>query len=279
MDPTATDSNYKSSKMAANVTVNSTEPPARGELPWLILPPLIALVLFTCLANITVMLCIYVEKNLRKANNLYVVSLAVADLMVGSLVMSAMITYTLYGYWPLGAAMCTGWVSLDFICCTISMMHLCLIAHDRYQALVHPLKYRNPKRKQIIIIHISLAWIVSILVWIPPIIGFRSTGNYPEDDCYYMPNKYYILIQSLLVYYLPIALMTFFYVKCLSGLQKQYKKIHAMGAPALPSVSGNATTAATLKVPTELEPTSQAIAEGESTVAASGRSQTVQKFL
>ncbi len=34
--------------------------------------------------------------------------------------------------------MCTLWVVFDFCCCTISMLHLCLVAHDRYIALVCP---------------------------------------------------------------------------------------------------------------------------------------------
>ena len=45
--------------------------------------------------------------------------------------MSGMMIYTMYEYWPLNSALCTIWQVFDFAMCSVSMLHLCLIAFDR----------------------------------------------------------------------------------------------------------------------------------------------------
>ncbi len=47
------------------------------------------------------------------------------------MVMSGMMVYSLFGAWPLGAALCTVWQVFDFAMCSVSMLHLCIIAFDR----------------------------------------------------------------------------------------------------------------------------------------------------
>ena len=113
-----------------------------------LLPPFLLLIIVTCGSNIVVMICTRTYTRLKTVSNMYVFSLALADLVVGTLVMIGMLLYTLYGMWPIGHVTCTMWIVLDFSCCTVSMMHLCLIALDRYEALTNPIEYRQKHTTQ-----------------------------------------------------------------------------------------------------------------------------------
>ena len=113
-----------------------------------LLPPFLLLISMTCASNIVVMVCTRTYTPLRTISNMYVFSLAVADLVVGFIVMIGMLVFTLYGSWPIGHITCTIWIVLDFSCCTVSMMHLCLIALDRYEALTNPIEYRRKHTSQ-----------------------------------------------------------------------------------------------------------------------------------
>jgi hypothetical protein len=102
---------------------------------YLYLLPQVPVIVVTFAANLVVVFCIVCYRPLQKPNNFYVASLAVVDAMVGLIVMTGMLVYNIYGWWPLSDAMCTTWIGIDFGCCTVSMLHLCLIAYDRHCAL------------------------------------------------------------------------------------------------------------------------------------------------
>ncbi len=204
-------------------TLTPAEPATRNMV---LLLPLLLLVSCTIVANIVVMVCTRINKRLRTVSSLYVLSLSGADAIVGMTVMTGMLVFTLYGYWPFGATLCTVWVGLDFTCCTVSMVHLCLIAHDRYVAVVHPLEYKMKRTANDALIRIIMAWLGSMIVWLPAIIAIRITNAdiSADTDCLFMPDNLYILIQSIVVYYGPIIVMVFFYMMCLHKLHLRYLK-------------------------------------------------------
>lgn len=219
-------------RMNGNLTWNSTETNATntglslqdsGRI-WLIVP-LICLVIVTISGNIIVMMCVRIDKRLAsQISSIYVFSLAGADLIVGIFVMGGMCVYTMYGLWPIGHLLCTIWVAFDFTCCTVSMLHLCLIAFDRYEAVVHPIDYKNNHTSKVATMRSIGAWILGFLAWLPAIISFRAISPGPDNDCFFIPEKLYILIQSIVVYYSPIFIMVIFYIGCLMVLRKRYIK-------------------------------------------------------
>ncbi|CAD5113096.1 unnamed protein product [Dimorphilus gyrociliatus] len=223
--------------MSSNITEQSSR---NAEV---LAPPLILLTLITVLANITVILCVIYDKKLRNASNVYVVSLAVADLIVGVFVMGGMNVFTIYGYWPLGNNLCTAWVALDFTCCTVSIFHLILVAYDRFLALNRPLQYKSLATIRRSTLMSVGSWIVGLIVWLPPVITFRVLDlKKISTDCYFVPDKKFVVSQAICVYYIPILAMIVFYTGSLRALYRQKLKVEAMDKNMGPSIDDDEVT-------------------------------------
>ncbi|KAL1140453.1 hypothetical protein AAG570_000385 [Ranatra chinensis] len=96
------------------------------------------------------------EKRLRRRTNYYIVSLAVADLLVGllgvpcALLASVGLPDMLYP--------CLFTLSLLIVLCTTSIFSLVAVSVDRYWAILHPMGYsRNVRTKTAICESIALS--------------------------------------------------------------------------------------------------------------------------
>ena len=236
-------------------------------LPGLILAAFIPLLLVTGGANILVMICTRVDRTLRTVSSLYIFSLALADAIVGFTVMAGMLLYSMYGYWPLSQVACTAWICLDFSCVTVSMFHLCIIAHDRYVALVNPVVYQQERTTKDALIRLCTVWFLGVAVWMPAVLFTRHRlwEDLPEGDCFFVPQSSYVLIQATLVYYLPTFIMIFFYVRCLRILYRKFNE----------TTSGRPKTIIVVPVDgTSLTPSSTTGSTGAITPSSQGQSRT-----
>lgn len=83
----------------------------------------------------------YSISNTRVITNYFVVSLAMADMLVALCAMSFNASVEYAGKWLFGSVMCDLWNSFDVYFSTTSILHLCCISVDRYYAIVQPLDY------------------------------------------------------------------------------------------------------------------------------------------
>ena len=182
------------------------------------------LIVFTIAANSVVMICIRKDKALRTVSNIYIFSLAVADSLVGCPGMLGMTLITAHGQWPLGVKLCTVWIFIDSTCISVSMINFCLIAHDRYLALVQPLTYQQQRTTKDALIRICVMWAVCIIHWIICVVIDRHVIKSDLDPtyCFYVPSPILTLIQTVLVYHTPIGIMIYLYCCCLVALRKRY---------------------------------------------------------
>lgn len=98
------------------------------------------------IGNALVILVFYRERRLRRRTNYYIVSLAIADLLVGLLGIPFAILASL-GL-PTNLHACLFTVSLLVVLCTISIFCLVAVSVDRYWAILHPMGYsRNVRTK------------------------------------------------------------------------------------------------------------------------------------
>jgi len=76
---------------------------------------LLSLSIFTIFGNLLVLYAIRTEKRLRTVSNLFILSLAFADLVVGVIVMPLSAANIIVGQWPFSSVICQMWLSIDYV--------------------------------------------------------------------------------------------------------------------------------------------------------------------
>ena len=104
-----------------------------GEAERIIIGVMLAIITaVTVMGNTLVVIAVCVVKKLRQPSNYLLVSLAVADLSVAIVVMPFVIVTDLTGgQWLFGEVFCNIFIGMDVMCCTASIMTLCVISVDR----------------------------------------------------------------------------------------------------------------------------------------------------
>ncbi|MEQ2167622.1 5-hydroxytryptamine receptor 2B [Goodea atripinnis] len=179
--------------------------------------------------NILVILAVSLERKLQNATNYFLMSLAVADLLVGLLVMPiALVTILYNSRWPLPDFLCPIWLFLDVLFSTASIMHLCAISLDRYIAIKKPIQHSQYKSRAKALAKIALVWLISICIAIPiPIKGLRNLHNNitfnSNHTCLLKPDTFseFIIFGSLTAFFIPLAIMMIIYLLTVQVLRKK----------------------------------------------------------
>ena len=211
----------------------------------------VTLIAVDIIANTIVIVSIFMEKN-KKRVDICFMSNAMADLMMGTVIMPLTALYTLFGQFPYGNYVCFLWNCLDFTAGTVSMLHIAFISYDRFLSVSKPLKYTQKKSDSFSVtglptsLILAFIWFFAAAAWIPAILFIRSSNpessttflnelqllsqnNFsvgPYSDTYDLPvqNKalfecniegppLLIIPHSLVVYFLPIIIIFVFYSK------------------------------------------------------------------
>ncbi|CAG10670.1 unnamed protein product, partial [Tetraodon nigroviridis] len=186
--------------------------------------------LITIVGNVLVMLSFKVNSQLKTVNNYYLLSLAAADLIIGVFSMNLYTSYILMGYWALGNLACDLWLALDYVASNASVMNLLVISFDRYFSITRPLTYRakrTPKRAGIMI---GLAWLVSLVLWAPPILCwqyFVGKRTVPERQCQiqFFSEPVITFGTAIAAFYIPVSVMTILYCRIYKETEKRTKDL------------------------------------------------------
>lgn len=81
--------------------------------------------------NTLVILAVFLSTKLRTVTNLFIVSLAVSDLLLGVSVLPFSMAYTVFESWVFMAAWCSMWQAIDVWLSTASILNLVVISLDR----------------------------------------------------------------------------------------------------------------------------------------------------
>lgn len=173
--------------------------------------------LLTIVMNLLVLYAVKREKSLHTVGNLYIVSLSVADLIVGTTVMPLNLVYLLEDEWKLGRAVCQFWLIMDYVASTASIFSLFILCLDRYRSVRQPLKYLKYRTRGKASVMISGAWLLSMM-WTIPILGWRSFTRVdlkPEEenkcDTDFRFVTWFKVITAVFNFYVPSVLMLWFY--------------------------------------------------------------------
>ncbi|KAJ8025848.1 Alpha-2 adrenergic receptor [Holothuria leucospilota] len=176
---------------------------------------LTVIVIFTIIfGNTLVCIAVATDRRLKAIQNRFLVSLAVADLSVGVLIMPLGLVNQLLGYWVFGSVLCQLWKVFDVLACTASIWNLCLIAVDRYYFITHAVKYslwRTSNRVNLMIVSI---WTLSILISAPPLFWWTADISPNERfKCLISDDVGYILFSTMGSFYVPAVIMLITYSK------------------------------------------------------------------
>ncbi|KAM3607421.1 uncharacterized protein V6R79_007588 [Siganus canaliculatus] len=195
---------------------------AAADKNWAALLILVVIVV-TVTGNILVILAVSLEKKLQNATNYFLMSLAVADMLLGILVMPVSMVTILYDYgWPLPSDLCPIWIYLDVLFSTASIMHLCAISLDRYLGIRHPLHHSRLHSHTKARVKILAVWTISVGISMPiPVLGLRDHSKVFKDGSCLLTDNSFVLVGSFVAFFVPLAIMVVSYFLTINALQHE----------------------------------------------------------
>nr|XP_061799497.1 5-hydroxytryptamine receptor 2A-like [Nerophis lumbriciformis] len=150
-------------------------------------------------------------------------SLAVADMLLGILVMPVSMVTILYDYgWPLPSELCPVWIYLDVLFSTASIMHLCAISLDRYIAIRNPIHHSRFNSRAKARIKIAAVWTISAGISMPiPVMGLRDQSKVFKDGSCLLTDASFVLAGSLVAFFVPLTIMVVTYFLTIRALHKE----------------------------------------------------------
>lgn len=186
--------------------------------------------LVTIIGNILVVVSFKVNRQLKTVNNYFLLSLAVADLIIGVISMNLYTAYLVMGYWAMGTWACDLWLAIDYVASNASVMNLLVISFDRYFSITRPLTYRAKRTTKRAGIMIGLAWFVSLVLWAPAILlwqYFEGKRTVPSDKCFIQFLSYPTITfcTAMAAFYLPVTIMSVLYWRIYKETQNRSKEL------------------------------------------------------
>ncbi|XP_022602813.1 alpha-2Db adrenergic receptor-like [Seriola dumerili] len=179
------------------------------------------IILGTVVGNVLVVVAVFTSRALRAPQNLFLVSLASADILVATLVIPFSLANEVMGYWYFGSTWCSFYLALDVLFCTSSIVHLCAISLDRYWSVTKAVSYNRKRTPKRIKAMISIVWLISIVISSPPLLMAQKEEDFEREDendmqrqeCLLNNQTWYILSSCLVSFFAPGVIMILVYCK------------------------------------------------------------------
>ncbi|KAF7645526.1 hypothetical protein LDENG_00202560 [Lucifuga dentata] len=178
----------------------------------------------TTLSNAFVIATIYQSRKLHTPANFLIASLAVTDLLVSILVMPISALYTVSQTWTLGQVVCDIWLSSDITCCTASILHLCVIALDRYWAITDAVEYSKKRTPGRAAGMIATAWVIAISISLPPFFWRQVKAEEVTSCNVNTDHIFYTIYSTFGAFYIPTLLLIALYGRIYVEARKRILK-------------------------------------------------------
>ncbi|XP_019608912.1 D(2) dopamine receptor isoform X4 [Rhinolophus sinicus] len=181
------------------------------------------LIFIIVFGNVLVCMAVSREKALQTTTNYLIVSLAVADLLVATLVMPWVVYLEVVGEWKFSRIHCDIFVTLDVMMCTASILNLCAISIDRYTAVAMPMLYNTRySSKRRVTVMIAIVWVLSFTISCPLLFGLNNTE---QSECI-IANPAFVVYSSVVSFYAPFIVTLLVYIKIYMVLRRRRKRVN-----------------------------------------------------
>nr|XP_009930221.1 PREDICTED: trace amine-associated receptor 5-like [Opisthocomus hoazin] len=191
--------------------------------------------LITVLGNLLVVVVISHFKALHTPINLLLLSLALADLLLGLSMLPFSTVRSIESCWYFGDGFCRLHTFLDTLFCLTSIFHLCFISIDRRCAVCDPLRYPTRFSIRVACIYIGVGWAVPMAytsVFLCTKAIAEGVGHFVRDvpcvgSCQLLFNKLWGLL-NFTIFFFPCLIMIVLYVNIFTVANKQARLIKNM---------------------------------------------------
>ncbi|XP_063886810.1 LOW QUALITY PROTEIN: octopamine receptor beta-1R-like [Scylla paramamosain] len=199
-----------------------------------------AVIVVSVLGNLLVIVSVARYHKLRVITNYFVVSMALADMLVALMAMVFNASVQLTQTWLFGALMCDLWNSMDVYFSTVSILHLCCISIDRYTAIVQPLDYPLRMTVRTVSLMLAVAWLSPFFISVLPIfLGWYTTQEHLDRQattpglCEFKVNVVYAVVSSSVSFWIPGIIMLVMYFKIYREADRQEMMVFRSTVAAL----------------------------------------------
>ena len=167
--------------------------------------------------SLLVFIAVYRNQSLRTLTNMFVVALAVSDILISICCMPLTIATLIRGRWIFSANVCRFQGFAMFTLAMVSLLTMEIIAINRYFCVVNPQTFIVLFNRRRIFMYIVVVWCAALVGSVPPI--FFEKGGYKFQPgkamCMYTfdTNIAYTVFIECVYISSPLILITFCYVR------------------------------------------------------------------
>ncbi|XP_069563271.1 alpha-1A adrenergic receptor [Brachyistius frenatus] len=186
---------------------------------------LVVFVVFGVLGNILVILSVLFHHHWRSVTHYFIANLAAADLLLSSAVLPFSAASEAFGRWVFGRSFCIVWAALDVLCCTASILSLCVISIDRFLAVSYPLRYPVMATGRRGLTAVAALWGLSAAISVGPLFGWKEPDPEDETVCQITEEPGYALFSALGSFYIPLAIILAMYCRVYTVAKRKTKTL------------------------------------------------------
>uniref|UniRef100_A0A671Y2A9 Dopamine receptor D2 like n=1 Tax=Sparus aurata TaxID=8175 RepID=A0A671Y2A9_SPAAU len=226
-----------------SLILSPTISPPASSPPYNFYAVLLVLLIF-CVVFGNVLVCVAVsrERALQTTTNYLIVSLAVSDLLLATLVMPWGVYLEVVGEWRFSLIHCDILLTLDVMMCTASILNLCAISIDRYTAVAMPMLYntRYSSRRRVAVM-IAVVWFLSFAISCPLLFGLNNTASREGTTCSFA-DPAFVVYSSVASFYVPFIVTLLVYAQICVVLRRRGRRTAPPRRHGLHTQGGNKCT-------------------------------------
>ncbi|XP_006626314.2 trace amine-associated receptor 13c-like, partial [Lepisosteus oculatus] len=194
----------------------------------------VAVMMLTVCGNLVVIISISHFKQLHTPTNFLVLSLAVADLLIGIIVMPFQLIVLIETCWYFGDIFCIIYKTFHSVLTSVSVNNVACISIDRYFAVCYPFIYSTKLITNITWSIILFNWFFSLLYNLA-LVYFNGNISSAElntclGDCLFVMSEIWGIVDLIIVFILPCSVMVALYVNIFVVARRHAKLINCVTA-------------------------------------------------